>query len=721
MSDPWFARFRDDPDRAVADLFSGRAGVGSSLRLDVPELLYQAFPPHRADERAQLDDALWKWLIDMRESYEDQVERLGFSVYGKRLCDALTALQLLDLPEARNRVRVDLNAWLRWLIPLRLAPERDPALECLRLLTRGQPDARHTALWLRLATDPRPEYLTVALAGLQSQPNQDDARMNQMLMLQALLRHAVKVRHEANAARNFFKRGFAALRGLFPRAPRHWDQSLSEALDGFIESVPERMAGELAGALRETTVGGSGRSSPRPASPLGPAPKNQRVQLEADIHDSRYPPEILAERLFALLEQNHRYAEATGTSHFFVRTLHNLGNRLLRRHRLGEDEMARFGLMIERALTWEPANPYCWMLWADWFEARGHRDAHEWTLREMLRLFPNDEHSRVELARLLFRHGEHHWDEAEHWLRQVIERVPDDEPARVELARLLIRRGEHHWDEAEHWLRQVIERDREDGHARVVMARLLVLRHRSAEAETLLAEFVERHPADATAQKSLDRLRSGLRDTEDDDTLVEARVDGTRDTTDRDYPTTSPSAAPPELAHRGRLAGEFTRARIATILGDNAVTERIEEETRKGDPLAGFYHQWLMPDRSPECPPHAWAWNACRQWQGRRQDSPQPDGWQHLAERFPEAAMETAFLRVLAEPDDGDGLPSGVTDWCARYSHDDDTPSRPVVAFMREGLERLDETGPHERDELALAVLACTAVGVPEFASARTA
>ena len=721
MSGPWFETFRDDPDQAVADLFSGRAGVGSSLRLDVPELLYQAFPLNRTDERTQLDDALWKWLIDMRERYEDQKERLSFAVYGKRLCDALIALQLLDLPRVRDLIRDDLNAWLRWLVPLRLAPERDPALECLRLLTRGQPDARHTALWLRLATDPRPEYLTVALAGLQSQPNQGDARMNQMLMLQALLRHAVKVRHEVSAARRLFNRDFAALRGLFPRAPRHWNRSLNEALDGFVESVPERMARELAGGLRETAAGGPRRSSPGGASPYKPAPKKQWTQLESDIHDSRYSPETLAERLFTLLEQNHRYAEATGTSHFFVRTLHNLGSRLLQRHPLGEDEMARFGLMIERALAWEPANPYCWMLWADWFEARGYRDAHEWTLREMLRLFPNDEHSRVELARLLIGRGEHHWDEAEHWLRQVIKRVPGDEPARVELARLLIRRGEHHWDEAEHWLRQVINRDPDNGHARVVMARLLVLRHRSAEAETLLAEFVERHPTDAAAQRFLDRLRSGVHGTEDDDTFDEVRDDGAWVATDRGHLTTSPSAASPELAHRGRLAGEFTRARIARARGDNVLTERIEEETRKGDPLAGFYSQWLMPDRSPKCPPHAWACNACRQWQGHRQDSAQSDGWQHVAARFPEAAMETDFLRILAAPDGGDGPPSGVADWCARYGLEGETLSRPVVAFMRAGLDRLDETGPHERDELALAVLACSAVGVPEFASVRTA
>ena len=165
MSGLWFEAFRRDPGKAVADLFSGRAGAGSDLRLDVPELLYQQFPPSLADDRARLDDALGCWLSDMREGYASQVQRLGFSVYGKRVGDALVALQLLDLPQTKGRIRADTGVWLRWLLPLRLAPERDPGLECFRLLTRGQPDARHTALWLRLAADPRPEYLTVALGG----------------------------------------------------------------------------------------------------------------------------------------------------------------------------------------------------------------------------------------------------------------------------------------------------------------------------------------------------------------------------------------------------------------------------------------------------------------------------------------------------------------------------------------------------------------------------
>ena len=362
MSDPWFEAFRRDPGKAVADLFSGRAGAGSDLRLDVPELLYQQFPPNLAGERARLDDALGSWLLDMREGYASQVKRLGFAVYGKRVGDALVALQLLDLPQTRDRIRTDTGAWLRWLSPLRLAPERDPALECFRLMTRGQPDARHTALWLRLAADPRPEYLTVALAGLRLLPNQSDAGKNQTLMLQALLRRAVKLHHEARGARTFFNRHFAALRGFFPRGPQHWNGVLDEALDGFLEHKEEPIARELADALR-ADLGTDLQAKRRPPSGRArvpvPATLEEWGDLKKDILGSDHRPETLAPRLFKILERNHGYAEAVGVSHFFVRTLHNLGTELLERHKLGSADMTRFGVMIERSLVWEPANPYC--------------------------------------------------------------------------------------------------------------------------------------------------------------------------------------------------------------------------------------------------------------------------------------------------------------------------------------------------------------------------
>ena len=111
MSDRWLKAFRQDPQK-VSDLFTGRAGVGSDMRLEVPELLRLRFPPTLTEERAQLDDALLAWLLEMRESYT-----------------------------------------------------------CLRLLTQGQPDARHTAMWQRLAADQRAEYRTVGLAGLRLAPS----------------------------------------------------------------------------------------------------------------------------------------------------------------------------------------------------------------------------------------------------------------------------------------------------------------------------------------------------------------------------------------------------------------------------------------------------------------------------------------------------------------------------------------------------------------------
>ncbi len=707
----WLEAFREEPVQAVDDLFSGRAGVGSDLRLDIPEFLYQEFPPNLTREREHLDVALSNWLENMRMSYAAQVARLGFSVYGKRVGDAFIALQLLDLPETRHRIRADVDSWLHWLLPLRLAPERDPALECRRLLTRGQPDARHTAMWLRLASDRRPEYLTVALVGLRLLPDRkDDVRANQRLMLQALLRHAVSARHDVSAARQLFDQKYVALRGLFPRSPAHWKRLLREALDGFANSTQERLATELALELREGMTSGRSRGPQRNLAVVEPVPWDDVNRLRRDILDTVHKPEVLALRLFGLLERNHNYAETTGDSYYFVRSLHNLGHRLLQRHQLGATEMARLGLMIERALAWEPMNSYCWMLWAEWFEAQGWSDAREWTLREMLRLFPDDEVSRVELARLLMGRGEDHWDEAEHWLRQALERSPGDEYTRVELARLLMDRGKGHWDEANYWLRQVVGQNPGNEPARTVMDELRARRDHAVDSESEPAEPAKARYADPGLSYSSNLSKNGGKSTS-----VGALFDDDENSVGNSLTIGPRSAVFEELAHRGRLAVEFARARIARAISPQLVaTERIRQETQRGDQLAGFYSQWLMLDDTPECPPHAWAWRACLYWQ----ESPQPDCWRELAKQFPEAARETEFLRIIAiseTTDNADSRRSGASHWLARYGSDGDAVLPPLVGFMHRELKRIGEISPDAYEEVACTVLAGKAADVPEF------
>ena len=675
MSDRWLEAFRQNPQVAVSDLFTGRAGVGSDMRLDVPELLYQWFPPHLADDRGCLDDALLSWLHDMRDGYASFVRRMGFPVYGKRVGDALIALQLLDLPRAREAIRSDLDAWLRWLSPLRLASERDPALECYRLLTHGQPNAAHTAMWLRLAADGRPEYLTVALAGLQLLPNDSNARKNQTLMLRALLRHAATVHHDVNAARGFFNRRFAALRGRFPRSPKHWHRILNEALDGFLDRSETQVATDLARDLRERLPANVRKSSSRQSHGKAPVKEHEWRTLEKDIVDQMQGSDTLARRLYDILERNHDYASATGDSGFFVRSLSNLGTKLLGRHQLDEldeDDLTRFGVMIERALVWEPANPYCWTLWAKWFQVQGQKEAQEAVLREMLRMFPSNV------------------------------------PAQVELARLLIVQDAVCWDEAEQYLRHAIEQDADSEHAHVVRARLLALRGRLDDAKTTLARFLDQHPDAQDARRSLNRLQAG----DYINTVApfdDNPSDWQQERSGRDYPpTTATTGALQEVLRRSSLAIEFSRARIAGR-ATTVQTDLIKQESLNGDALAGFYSQWLTLEGTPTCPPHAWAWNACQHWQQSAADD-----WVELEKRFPEAAPETSFLRVLAQPD-----PSSGARWQDRYCSGNGAAPRPVDTLMRDRRELLTATelGHRDREDLACAVMACAAANAPEFAA----
>lgn len=667
MSAHWLHAFRDDADQAVADLFSGRARGGASVRLDVPELLYRAFPPAPGDERETLDRALLRWLLDMRSDYPGQVDRLGVSAYAKRVGDALIALHLLDLPVARDQVRTGLDAWLRWLVPLRLAPDRDPALECWRLMTRGQPTASHVGAWMRLAADPRAEYFGVAWLGLKLLPNNGDARRNQVLMLQAAVRHAVATCHDLGTARRWFNRRLAAMRGMFPRSPAYWNGVLFEVCDTIVDSA-DGFSVELAHALRPEESVRRGPSRPAAHDEV-PATKAVFDRLKADILDCP-TAEGLVGRLFELSDRNLRHAEATGESGYFVRTLCNLGSRLLEKALLDEGELSEFGMLIERALAWEPANPYCWMLWADWFRVRGNLPAREWTLREMARIFPTNAHCRVELSRLLMARSSDYAGEAERLLRQAAERSPGSAHAHVELARLLAVTG------------------------------------RAGEARSLLRDVLAEDPENEVAWNVLEGLRLGVLGSFSEDEncgdIAESAV-------------SSPFLD--ELARRGELGGEFHQALCA---GNQMMVDapaRIMAEAAKGDGLGGFYAQWLKLKETPECPPHAWAWRACQLWQGQSS----PEAWRSLATRFPEAAMETDFLRILVTAD-GQQLHDEQNRWQNRYYPNGAPPTRPAATYMKHSVERLaDYTEAHARDEIALAVLSSGAVGMLEFTSADPA
>ena len=460
-----------------------------------------------------------------------------------------------------------------------------------------------------------------------------------------------------NGARRFFGR-------------RHWHDVLEEALPRFQQEAPSELAKNLVDELRAKQPVNQSRSFP--SHRKRPAPEHERTALLADIGNALSRPGELARRLFEILQKNDDYALATGDSYPFVRTLCNLGREMLEHHTLSASDMGRFGVMIERALAWEPVNPYCWMLWAKWYQVQGQQDAEEAILREMLRMFP----------------------------RNV--------PSHVEIARLLIWRGEDNWQEAEHYLRRAIDQESNNGHAHVVMAHLQLLRGQLEEAEATLKGYLADNPKNQEARGFLDQLQAGQSPRETAPSTDTSRhVFQGAGAVD----TSTVASALREVLRRGELATEFSRARFAN--GSAVQTPRIRRESRVGDSLAGFYSQWLELDDTPACPPNAWAWNACQHWQRKTTTS---EDWQSLAERFPEAATETEFLRSLACPGTAEG-----EDW-HRHNTDKGATGRAVDILMHELTETWERlvadhnATQHERDDAACALMACAAADTLEFA-----
>lgn len=682
MIDRWKENLRQDPEKAVTNLFSGRAGLGSSLRRELPEILFHEFPdtPECAADRERLDTALLAWLNSMRTNYQREVSRLGFAVYSKRLCDALRALQLLDLPRSIQHIREVHPAWLRWLAPLRLAPERDPALESWRLLSQRQVAGSNPALWLQLARDSRPEYLSVALVGLQ---RPEATKERQVLMVAGLLQHYAKASTDADSNLADFDRQLAALRGRYPRGPAHWQEVLNIALIG-LDGHPQAAASTQ---LRQKIIEAASKKmrNNKPIQNVVCPTKEKNDEVLRALKDSGRDTTDVTRKYLELVDAYLHFTRQTGDAFFFVRTLCNHGKLLLKRSEVPPLVLARIGELIEEALRWEPSHAYTWTFWADWCAYQGRKTHQQWVLRETVRLFPDHEASRVELARLLIDLGRPHWPEAEYWLREAVARNPDKEPCRVELARLLIRSGKPFWQEAEQWLRAVIERHPDNGHSHNELARLLAQTGRRELGITLLQEFLKSHPGDAPVNRSLAQLVNGT------------EISVTADAEENHIAVVPPRIAINVAAPDGELLANIAQRSLLqqdymVAQADADARQRLHAAAAQGDALAGFYYQWINPDindLSP--PPQAWAWQAAR----CVGSSDSERSWDALQRDFPEHWEATRFVHWLTHPgSQAGGLELAIANRMARYERPEELDA--IQRFVLSTWQRLKDAPPED-------------------------
>jgi hypothetical protein len=225
--------------------------------------------------------------------------------------------------------------------------------------------------------------------------------------------------------------------------------------------------------------------------------------------------------------------------------------------------------LARQGLEWEPNNPFLWNLWGRGLvRQRNHRLA-EAVFWEALRRFPDDEHSHVELARLLIALDRK--KEALPILQQAAARFPDDEPSHVELARLLSALGRQ--DEALPILQHSAAHFPDNGHSHVELARLLATKDDGLDtAINILEKFDRDHPGDAVVSAHLD-----------DFLKRRARIEAGQ----YPPPTAPDDFAPPPLDQRGddgeewAMTGEGTaRPVISTVQLASDAERALEQDAR---------------------------------------------------------------------------------------------------------------------------------------------
>lgn len=226
-------------DRKLNDIFIGR-WPGFTGLMPVPEFLCQEFST--LDLNKALDEALLGWLLRAKETEKSQRRRLSKPVYASRICDALITAQLLDLPKINQYARENIDSWIKWLRPLRIAPERDPALECWRLVTLRQPsDQSNIFEWLSLSVDSRDEYLQVALTGIKRSP-QPNKRATHITLAGALILHTLVNDTPLDSKYKFIQKHVSAMRAectkefLASLPFGYWEKILSDAMSVLGES-----------------------------------------------------------------------------------------------------------------------------------------------------------------------------------------------------------------------------------------------------------------------------------------------------------------------------------------------------------------------------------------------------------------------------------------------------------------------------------------------------
>ena len=641
----WLAALERDSDAAVADLFAGRVDRGQFSRLDDAEFLARALAEPGADpaSRDRVDQGLSHWLAACQAADAALRHSIGVQAHLYRLNEALAAIVLLKLPRSAHQLRDMHFAYRRWLGQYDYGYGDGPYAGYWRALAATQVDRRFQNKWHDFvvhAEERYPSYaLHIGLTGLRGLDLPSDQRL--LRLLNALLRRAWRIGTEVAVAE--FAKRLGAVAADMPMANDGWRGRVLRLLESLeAEERASRHSLTRLQAFQQVLIqalkpwiGDIGLSRATAQSIVIPDLPTFEERLHT-AQELRASSPIAISHALGLFERHRAYAEASGDAYFFVRTLCNLGHRVLQQPGVGDRTLDDLRTLLWHAMVREPINPYLWSFWAELEQAGGREDVAETVLWEAVRRFPDNEPSRVELALLLQRRHEDERTpallaEAEQLLREAVDANPDHAPSRGELALLLQRRHEDERTpallaEAEQLLREVVEKQPQDRHGRSGLARLLARSGRAPEARELLAQWLAGRE-DPVWQWMMGSLDEGK-------LLPALRVKSSRSTRAVADPPLEEEL--PDL-RANAAAARFAYARERGEAGD------LAELSNNAD-LACFYRGWFGLE-----PPVVWQ-DGVRPPYGLAALAAlaDPEQWRRLERDYPANARDTLLLKRYA-------------------------------------------------------------------------
>ena len=509
----WLGAFRQDAAGAVADLVWNRFYFGPLNVTERGQLLANWLEVLGAEEgfAAELDAQLAGWV----ETHWGRFEQPGVMLASAWTCVASVVefSARLNPPErlfaTARALRARFTERERFLGSFSTAPAADPLGLYLAVIAEFQGDDRSLAgFWHRLCDLPdgapfyHARFAILGLRRLKAATHWENGTLRSEIVL-GLLRLAsafdrlVRERGLAeSAAKSEFRRVATQLAAAYPNSPFWREHGLAQLLD--MPDRPRKWVTDavrpLAEALRKEQASPLGarpapRRSVQPGFDWVPRAKELANSLQSD-GTARLP------EVDVLLNEERRYAEATGDTSSVVRSLCYFASRILK---VGPTIARQWA---EEAQSWDPRNPFAWTTITNVLlrQKDVKRALHfAWVAWKR---FPENVVARTGLAEVLKADGR--YPEAEVIYRQTIECFPENVVARSGLAEVLKAGGRY--PEAEVVYRQTIERFPESAFARNGLADTLRRANRRDDAERVYRDAIDAGHCDACAFVGLAHL-----------------------------------------------------------------------------------------------------------------------------------------------------------------------------------------------------------------------